>query len=351
MEQNTQQTVENEKKGLRKLFGKFHLETKELVLLWIFLGIFILMSIISPGRFLSVYNLQSMAYQFPEFGILALSMMVIIVTGGINLSITYSATLASILGAVVMVSMNKAGAPELASVLVGVFVIIVASLVTGAVNGLIVAHIGIVPMLATLGTMTLFEGISLNITKGGAISGFPNMFQWFGNSSIIGIPVPLFIFVLVIIATYFILQRSTFGAKVYMIGCNPTATRFSGINVKKTLFLLYVYSGLLTGLAGLVMASRYNSAKESYGYTYLLQSVSAAVLGGTDISGGFGKVFGTVISVLILQVISSGLNIFGVNRFITDVIMGMILILVLTINFINNKREEKALVTKKIVTA
>jgi ribose/xylose/arabinose/galactoside ABC-type transport system permease subunit len=351
MDKNTQQTVQNEKKGLRRLVDKLHLEKKELVLLWIFLGIFLLMSIISPGRFLSIYNLQSMAYQFPEFGILALAMMVIIVTGGINLSITYSATLSSIIGAVVLVAMNSAGVPELITVIVGVVVIVVTSIIAGAVNGLIVAHIGIVPMLATLGTMTLFEGISLNITKGGAISGFPTMFQWFGNSSILGIPVPLFIFVLVIIATYFILQRSSFGAKVYMIGCNPTATRFSGVNVKRTLFILYIYSGILTGLAGLIMASRYNSAKESYGYTYLLQSVSAAVLGGTDISGGFGKVFGTVVSVLILQVISSGLNIFGVNRFITDVIMGMILILVLTINFINNRMEEKALVTKKVVTA
>ncbi|MGE4465148.1 ABC transporter permease [Sphaerochaeta sp.] len=292
-----------------------------------------------------------MAYQFPEFGIFALAMMVIVVTGGINLSITYSATLSSILGAVVLVSLNNMGVPSLLTIALGVLVIIITSIACGAVNGFIVAHIGVTPMLATLGTMTLFEGIALNITKGGAISGFPDMFQWFGNSAILGIPVPLFIYVLVIVATYFLLQRSSFGAKVYMIGCNPTATRFSGVNVKKVLFLLYIYSGILTGLAGIIMASRYNSAKESYGYTYLLQSVAAAVLGGTDISGGFGKVFGTVVSVLILQVISSGLNIFGVNRFITDVIMGMILIIVLTINFVNNRMEEKALLNKQVVTA
>lgn len=336
---------------INRLFHKLPLEKKEFVLLEIFIGIFLLMSIISPGRFLSWYNLQSMAYQFPEFGMLALAMMVVIITGGINLSITYNATLASIIGAVVLVKMNEMGAAPLLTVIIGVAVIILTSMACGALNGFIVAGIGITPMLATLGTMTLFEGISLNITKGGAISGFPLMFQWFGNSSVLGIPVPMLLFIIVIAATYFILQRSRFGAAVYMIGCNPRATRFSGINVRKTLFMLYIYSGLLTGIAGLVMASRYNSAKESYGYSYLLQSVAAAVLGGTEISGGFGKVFGTVVSVLILQVISSGLNIFGVNRFITDVVMGGILILVLTINFVNNKREEKALITKKIVTA
>ena len=352
IQKKTKQTeTPQEENRIRRLVKKVHLETKELVLLQILIGVFLLMSILSPGRFLSVYNLQSMAYQFPEFGIFALAMMVIVITGGINLSITYSATLSSILGAVVLVALNNFGVPPLVTVAIGVLVIIISSIACGAVNGLIVAHIGITPMLATLGTMTLFEGIALNITKGGAISGFPDMFQWFGNSAIIGIPVPLLIFVLVIIATYFILQRSSFGAKVYMIGCNPAATRFSGVNVRKVLFLLYIYSGILTGLAGIIMASRYNSAKESYGYTYLLQSVAAAVLGGTDISGGFGKVFGTVVSVLILQVISSGLNIFGVNRFITDVIMGMILIVVLTINFVNNRMEEKALLSKKVVTA
>jgi ribose/xylose/arabinose/galactoside ABC-type transport system permease subunit len=294
------------------------------------------MSILSPGRFLSAYNLQSMAYQLPEFGIFALAMMVTIVSGGINLSITYTASLATIIGGLVMSSMSASGISPAFSILSGVSVLLIASVAAGMLNGFVIAWIGVTPMLVTLGSMTLFEGISLNITKGGAISGFPEAFLFFGNEAVLGIPIPMLIFIIVIALTYYVLEKSAFGLSVYMTGCNPKATRFSGINVTRVLFLVYTYSGLLCGIAGLIMASRYNSAKESYGSSYLLQSVSAAVLGGTDISGGFGKVIGTIIAVFIIQTISSGLNILGLNRYLTNVIMGAILIIVLTINFFSS---------------
>jgi simple sugar transport system permease protein len=312
------------------------LQRKETILFEIFLVIFALMSILSPGRFLSAYNLQSMAYQLPEFGIFALAMMVTIVSGGINLSITYTASLATIIGGLVMSSMSASGISPAFSILSGVSVLLIASVAAGMLNGFVIAWIGVTPMLVTLGSMTLFEGISLNITKGGAISGFPEAFLFFGNEAVLGIPIPMLIFIIVIALTYYVLEKSAFGLSVYMTGCNPKATRFSGINVTRVLFLVYTYSGLLCGIAGLIMASRYNSAKESYGSSYLLQSVSAAVLGGTDISGGFGKVIGTIIAVFIIQTISSGLNILGLNRYLTNVIMGAILIIVLTINFFSS---------------
>jgi simple sugar transport system permease protein len=215
----------------------------------------------------------------------------------------------------------------------GLSTFVVVALFCGALNGFVVASIGVTPMLATLGTMTLFEGICLNITKGGAISGFPDSFMWFGSATILGIPFPLILFALVVVAGYYLMERSPFGLKAYMIGCSPTVTAYSGINVKRILYGIYLFSAVLCALAGVLMSSRYNSAKESYGSSYLMQSISAAVLGGTDINGGYGKIAGTVIAVMILQVISSGLDIFGVNRYIVNVIMGGILILVLAINF------------------
>jgi simple sugar transport system permease protein len=122
-----------------------------------------------------------------------------------------------------------------------------------------------------------------------------------------------------------------------MTGSNPKVARYSGINVKQVLFWVYIASAFLASVAGILRASRYNSATESYGSSYLLQAVAASVLGGTNINGGEGKIAGTIIAVMIIQIISSGLNIFGINRYLTNIVMGGILLLVLTIKFFTNR--------------
>ena len=309
--------------------------SKEWVLAGIFVVLFIVMSLLSPRTFLNIDNLQSMAFQLPELGIIALAMMVVIVTGGINLSVTSAAALAGILAAFTLAGLNAAGAPIAITIAAAIAVALIAALVCGAINGAFVAYVGVSPILVTLGTMTFFEGISLNFTKGGAISGFPEQYYWFGNGTILNVPVPMLIYVAVIAITLVFLEHTPWGLSVYMVGCNPIATKFSGINVKKVLLKVYLFSALLGSIAAIIMTSRYNSAKVDYGSSYLMQSITAAVLGGTDIAGGYGKVMGTVIATAILQVVSSGLNIFGINRYIVNVIMGGILILVLTINYIS----------------
>ncbi|GHV79989.1 ABC transporter permease [Spirochaetia bacterium] len=313
------------------------LKTNEGILFVIFIAAFILMTLLSPGRFLSRRNLLSMAYQLPEFGILALSMMLVIVSGGINLSLTYMSTLSMIIGGLAMAAITKSGGPAVAALFAGIGLMILIALLCGALNGIVVVYLGVTPMIATLGTSTLFEGISLNITKGGAVSGFPAEFLEIGNGTFLGIPIPLIILVAVIIGMYLFLERSGFGSAIYMTGSNPKVSRYSGINVRRVLFWVYVVAGFLAAVAGVLMASRYNSAKESYGSSYLLQAVAASVLGGTDINGGEGKIVGTIIAVMIIQVISSGLNIFGFNRYLTNIVMGAILLLVLTIKFLMNR--------------
>ncbi|MDR3145984.1 MAG: ABC transporter permease [Treponema sp.] len=320
-----------------KQFIRQRLKTNEGILFVIFLTAFVLMSILSPGRFLSRGNLQSMAYQLPEFGILALSMMLVIVSGGINLSLTYLATLSMIVGGLVMAVITANGGPAAWALFAGIGLMVLVALACGALNGYVVVYLGVTPMIATLGTSTLFEGISLNITRGGAISGFPAEFLEIGNGSLLGIPIPMLVFIAIIITMHLFLERSSYGSTVYMTGSNPRVARYSGINVKQVLFWVYVSAGFLAAVAGILMASRYNSAKESYGSSYLLQSVAASVLGGTDINGGEGKIAGTIIAVMIIQVISSGLNIFGINRYLTNIVMGSILLLVLTIKFFANR--------------
>ncbi|MDR2184361.1 MAG: ABC transporter permease [Treponema sp.] len=325
-----------------KQFIRQRLKTNEGILFVIFIAAFILMSILSPGRFLSRGNLQSMAYQLPEYGILALSMMLVIVSGGINLSVTFTATLAMITGGLAMAAITAGGGGPAPALFAGIGLMILTALICGALNGYIVVYLGITPMIATLGTSTLFEGISLNTTKGGAVSGFPAEFLEIGGGTLLGIPVPMIIFVVVIIGVHLLLERSGFGSAVYMIGSNPKVSRYSGINVRRVLFGVYVIAGFLAAVSGVLMASRYNSAKESYGSSYLLQSVAASVLGGTNINGGEGKIIGTIIAVMIIQVISSGLNIFGFNRYLTTIVMGGMLLLVLTIKFFTAGYQNKA---------
>ncbi|CAK6473230.1 Autoinducer 2 import system permease protein LsrD [Peribacillus frigoritolerans] len=297
-------------------------------------GLFVLMSFSIPG-FFSSNNLTNMMFQLPEFGLIALAMMVVIVTGGIDLSITYTAALSG----VTIALMASSGYPMLGAILIGVLV----GLSCGLINGVIISKIGVSPILVTLGTMVLFEGLILSITKGNSISGFSEGYSLIGNGYYMGIvPLSIIIFVLFAIITAILLSKTKWGRSVYMVGSNPIATLFSGINNSKVLMRVYLYAALLATIASIIMTSRYNTAKVDLGSSYLLQSVAAAVLGGTEIQGGYGKVIGTVYAVVIFQMLSSGLNLMGVPRSIVTVMMGVILITVLVINFVKTKLDEKS---------
>ncbi|MDK2799059.1 MAG: rhamnose transport system permease protein [Clostridiales bacterium] len=309
---------------------------KEIYLFGIFIALFIFMSILKPNQFLTIDNLQSMAFQIPELGIFSIAMMLTMITGGINLSITSITTLSGIISAFVLTS-NFSSQQSILGVIAGVLISIITAILCGTLNGIIIAFIGVSPVLATLGTMILFQGISMDLTKGGAVSGFPELFYWFGHESIGIIPVPMIIFIVFAVFTAFLLERTEWGSRVYMVGADPIATKYSGIDVKKILMLVYIYSSLLCGVVAILMNSRYNSVRVDYGSSYLLQSIVAVALGGTNIKGGYGKVAGTFLAVCILQVLSSGFNILGLSRYLVDISMGIILLLVLMFNYLAAK--------------
>lgn len=313
-----------------------------------FFVVFVLMAFLNPSKFLTYYNFQTMAYQMPEFGLMSLAMMIAILTGGINLSITATASLSSIIASFILSSQFTQSNPIFGIVL-GIITILIFSIILGVFNGIFISYVGVAPILVTLGTKTLYEGIGLNFTKGGSISGFPNQYMQIGNSSLFGIPVSLIIYILIIVVCYFLFERSAWGTKVYMIGSNEIASKFSGIDTKRILMGVYIYSSLLTGIAAIFITSRYNSAKTDYGSSYLMQAVTAVVLGGTSISGGTGKVIGVVIAVCIIQVISSGLNIMQVNRYIINIITGGILILVLALKYIFHTVENKRKIKERLL--
>jgi simple sugar transport system permease protein len=309
----------------------------ERMLLVLCLVVFLVFAILSPSRFLSMNNIMTMLYQLPEFGLLSLSMMVCILTGGINLSLSSLAALSGIGSAFIL--SNPGAMPSWLAILAAMFFGLAVAGATGMLNGLFIAYVGVTPILVTVGTKAIFEGIGLLLTKGGSVSGFPETFFFIGGGSVLGVPFPLLVFVVVSVFTWLLLQKSPWGERVRMIGISPVVAGFSGFAVKRILLQVYVFSALLAGIAAMIMISRYNSGKVTLGSSYLLQTVAATVLGGVSISGGKGKVGGVITATVLLQFMSSGMNILGVNRFLILVVMGLILIIALAMNFLADRIE------------
>lgn len=291
--------------------------------------VFAAMAAASPDRFLSVQNLTSMAFQFPEFAILALAMTVTMMTGGIDLSVVGIANLSAIVAATILTAVTGAGTGTL---VVAVAAALAVGLTAGMANGLLIAKLGLPPILATLGSGLIFTGLAIAMTSGSAIMGFPPATAWIGNSTTLGIPTPLILFALLALGLSLLLTRTAFGLTVQMYGANPIAARFAALNIDAMLIRVYVLSGALAAIAGMVVMSRANSAKADYGSSYLLLAVLIAVLGGVNPYGGYGKVVGVVLAVLTMQFLSSGLNMLGVSNFARELIWGALLIFVMIVN-------------------
>lgn len=309
----------------------------------VMLFVMLLMWLLNGKAFMNLGNFQSMAFQLPELGILTLAMMIAMLTSGINLSIIATANLSGIVMALILTKIFPVESAAASSPMLVVLAIIaglsVAALI-GALNGFLIAMLEISPILATLGTMILVTGISLVLTGGYVISGFSPAMLAIGNSDILGIPIPMLVFLGCAGVMAIILNRTPLGTRIYMLGSNPIACFFSGVNNRTVLMRTYIISGIYCGLASVVMISRFNSAKADYGESYLLLTVLAAVLGGVSASGGFGKVSGLIISLIILQMISSGLNLMGISNFLTLALWGIVLIAVMVIKYILESQQQ-----------
>lgn len=299
-------------------------------------GTILSMSIFLPEKFLTVINFQSMASQFPEYGLFAMAIMLTMITGGIDLSVVSIANLSGVVGAMVLASHVKAQALGISPgtiIFLAIIATLIVSFVCGLVNGLVITAVSVPAIIATLGTNGLFMGIAIILTEGHGIRGFPEEFLFIGSGTILGIPMPLIIFVVVALIVSLMLKKSAQGFKMYMLGSNPIVTRFSGINNNAVLVKTYLFSALLAGIAAIIIISRVNSMRPGYGYAYLLLAVLLAILGGTNPAGGRGGVLGLCMAIVILQVLQSGLNILGFNPFLKKFIWGLILILFMVVNY------------------
>lgn len=316
---------------------KNELTVLALIMVVVLLG----MIVVTGGAFMTLGNLQGMAFQLPELGLFALAMMVVLITGGINLSIIATANMVGITCALIMKAM-EGSAPSFVVILIALLAGLAVAVVVGLGNGFLIAYIGMTPILATLGTMTLLNGIAIVVTKGYVISGFPDAILFIGNGSVLGIPFPLLVFTLASFGMWFLLNKTRTGFNLYMYGSNASVTKFSGVNNAHVLLFTYVVSSIYSALAALVMISRFNSAKSGYGNSYLLVAILACVLGGVSSAGGFGRVMGVVLALVTLQMLSSGFNLLRMNAFLTTAIWGFVMILVMVINyFVDNRKRKK----------
>lgn len=280
----------------------------------------------------SARNIQSMAFQIPEFGFLALAMMLSNMIGGIDLSIIANANTVAIFTAYVLNGIWAFGTQGPARIVLALLVALCTSLVFGILNGLIVAKTSAPSLVATLGTMTLIQGIGMAITGGASIGDIDPAFSGFGKAVFLGLPVIFWLFLVVALVLGLVLSLTEFGRKLYLYGGNPVAARFSAFHNEKMSMILFMLTGVLAGVAGLIILSRVNSAKVGYGDSYLLQTMIVCVIGGIDPNGGKGKVQGVVIAIILMQVMSSAFTIMSLSPYTKKLIWGVMLILVLGLN-------------------
>lgn len=300
--------------------SKSNLEKYLLVLL---VPMCIYFSITIPDLFWSWNNFLSISAQIPLLGFLTFAMAITMLTGGINLSIIPITNACALVMAWVAVSLPDSVIYFPLVLLGGISV----GVLTGLLNGLLIAKVRVSPILATLGTMTFINGVNILISGGKAVSNFPDYILNIEKIQILGIPFPMLLFIATALLLWLILEKTAFGKSVYMLGSNEKATYYSGINTNKILVMTYVISSLLCVLAALIMMSKYNSAKSSYGESFLLVTILASVLGGLNPDGGFGKTMGIVLALVLLQAMESGFNMIGISNFLTMAVWGATLVL------------------------
>jgi rhamnose transport system permease protein len=284
-------------------------------------------------RFLTTGNLLNQGRLMAEVGLVALPMTFIIITGGIDLSVGSIMGLCAI---VLGVAWQNLGLPlELAIV-----VTLAVGALAGAANGWFITRIGVPPLIMTLATLALYRGLAEGISQARSVRGYPEWFFGLGQGEVLGVPTQLWILVVAILIAAVVLARTTFGRSLYAIGHNETAARFSGIPVARYKLAIYTLSGLMAGLAGYIFVSRVSTTRSDMGTGLELDVIAAVVLGGTSIFGGTGTILGTVLGVILIQLLKNGLALTGVKGDATIVVIGSVLILsILITNWLRGRHE------------
>lgn len=289
-------------------------------LLFSFLLLALALSLLS-NRFLQPANLVNILRQASINGIVAVGMTLVILTGGIDLSVGSILALSAVIGADMM---KKGTAVPLA-----VPAALAIGLALGMINGLIITRGKIPPFIATLGMLTVARGLTLMYTQGQPVTGLPEAFRFIGAGSIGPVPMPIVVAGLTFLLGYVLLTRTRFGEYIYLLGDNPTAARLAGVPTDRMTVLVYALSGLCAALAGLVLIARLDSAQPVLGQGYELDAIAAVVVGGTSFSGGEGTLTGTLLGVLLIETLNNGINLLNIPAEWGLVLKGVVIALAL----------------------
>lgn len=293
---------------------------------------------IAGADFVNVYNLQSMAVQIPELGLLAIGVALAMIAGngGIDLSGIAVANLAGIVAALTVPHWLPGDDFPLAYTVVFGLVCMIVGLACGLVNGLLIARAGLTPIIATLGTSMAFTGISVVLTNGSGIRlGYIETLDDFGHMPVLGVPVCFALFLAIAALIAAVLRYTPFGVRLYLLGSNAKAARFAGFDQVKLILATYTVSSLLAGLAGLIIAARISSVKWDYGTSYVLISILIVVMAGVSPSGGYGRIVCVVLSAAALQMLSSMFNFLDISNFFRDFAWGLLLLVFLQVSRID----------------
>ncbi|GIM46716.1 ribose ABC transporter permease [Collibacillus ludicampi] len=311
---------------------EFRWSTGSLKTLWNRLGMFLILALLCivlsflSHNFLETTNLLNVLKQISIIAILAAGMTFIILTGGIDLSV--GSTLA--LSGVISVMLIGKGVNSVLGLLIGMGV----GIMVGVLNGFLTAKTKLPPFIVTLGSYTYVRGLAYVISGGYPIVLNSQFIKFLGSGNIAGIPTPIYIMILIYGISYFVLKYTMFGRHVYAIGGNEEAARLTGIKVERTLICVYAISGLLSGLAGVVLAGRLFSGQPTAGIGFELDAIAAVILGGTSFTGGVGTIQGTIIGALIMGVLSNGLTLLDVSYYWQLVVKGVVIIIAVLLDYL-----------------
>lgn len=282
-----------------------------------FIFLFILLSIFT-NSFFNISNIVNVLRQVSIMAILGFGMTMVIISGGIDLSVGSIFALS----AVVMASIVKEG-----KVLLGIIIGLLIGAIMGLFNGIVISKGKIQPFIVTLATMTIGRSLTLAYTQGIPISLFPNSFRFIGRGDVFGIPVPVIIMFGVFFLVLYILKKTKLGLYIYSIGGNEEATKLSGVNVDRYKIIVYTISGIFSAVSAMILTARLNSAQPTFGQGYELDAIATVVLGGASLSGGSGEVLGTLFGALLLGTINNGMNLMNISPFYQDLVKGAIILL------------------------
>lgn len=306
-------------KAKKQLINQINIYRSVLILL-----IICLFATFLSKSFLNISNLFNVFKQVTVAGIIGCGMTFVILTGGIDLSVGSILGLSGVVASGVLASTGNTFLAVATALAIGT--------VCGTANGFFISHCGIPPFIATLGIMTLLRGCVLIYTKGSPIPVKSEVYKFIGKGSVIGVPVPVIILILLFLAAHYILTQTPFGRSIYAVGGNREAARLSGISVKRTEWTAYIMNGLLSGIAAVVLTARLGSAQSTSGQGIEMDAIAAVILGGTSLSGGTGFVLPTVVGAMIMGIIDNILTLMNVNPHATSIVKGSVVLIAVLVD-------------------